>query len=229
MRTIVVGRYTALADLFRFNGVRWRVALAALGGLMILLQPHRWAPLAQRQIVLALTVLPAAYLLVSAWVWVGDLRSRRNTVREIYIATAATVALILMVVGVAVANNAVANHAFKCVLAFEAIGYAGLAAIFVSWVVDRGATRWRTRLVVPPGSTARRVLAVLYGRKTAERVFDQVIGDIQDDWLEYQCTNQVWPARVVVVRGAFQIATAVFVHTFGGILSAAASLWKASK
>ena len=59
------------------------------------------------------------------------------------------------------------------------------------------------RLILPPGAGLIDMLHVIYPPKTAERVFDQTIADMQLEWQEAMINDQKWLARWVRVRGAY--------------------------
>ena len=76
------------------------------------------------------------------------------------------------------------------------------------------------RLILPPGTGLRNVLHVIYPPKTAERVFDQIIADMQLEWQEAMAKDQGWLARWVRVRGVLTVILTAAVHvvaTLGSI------------
>ena len=77
------------------------------------------------------------------------------------------------------------------------------------------------RLILPPGAGLRDMLHVIYPPKTAERVFDQTIADMQLEWQEAMINDQKWLARWVRVRGVLTVVLTAAVHavaTLGSIL-----------
>ena len=77
------------------------------------------------------------------------------------------------------------------------------------------------RLMLPPGAGLRDMLHVIYPPKTAERVFDQIIADMQLEWQEAMIHEKKWLGRWVRVRGVvtvFLTAAVYAVATLGSIL-----------
>ena len=77
------------------------------------------------------------------------------------------------------------------------------------------------RLILPPGTWLRNVLHVIYSPKTAERIFDQIIADMQLEWQEAMIHEKKWLARWVRVRGVLTVLLTAVVHvvaTLGSIL-----------
>ena len=77
------------------------------------------------------------------------------------------------------------------------------------------------RLILPPGAGLRDMLHFIYPPKTAERVFDQIIADMQLEWQEAMVKDQPWLARWVRVRGVLTVFLTAAVHvvaTLGSIL-----------
>ena len=68
------------------------------------------------------------------------------------------------------------------------------------------------RLILPPGARLREILHTIYPRKTAERVFDQAIADMQLEWQEAIIHEKKWLARWVQVRGVLTVFLAAAVH-----------------
>lgn len=67
----------------------------------------------------------------------------------------------------------------------------------------------RSRVISPPGSTARSVLGFVYGKKIMERIFDPLIGDIQAEWLAHVVAGNIWHARMTRLRGYMEIGATV--------------------
>ena len=79
----------------------------------------------------------------------------------------------------------------------------------------------RPTLILPPGTWLRNVLHVIYPPKTVERIFDQIIADMQLEWQEAMVHDQKWLARWVGVRGVLTVLLTAVVHvvaTLGSIL-----------
>ena len=72
--------------------------------------------------------------------------------------------------------------------------------------------RNESELILPPGARLRNGLHFIYPPKTAERVFDQIIRDMQEEWQEAIINNQQWLARWVHVRGVLTIFLTAAVH-----------------
>ena len=66
----------------------------------------------------------------------------------------------------------------------------------------------------------RELLYLIYPKKTAERVFDQIITDMQEEWTEAVANNRTWLARWIHIRGGITILITMAVHavaTLGSI------------
>lgn len=77
------------------------------------------------------------------------------------------------------------------------------------------------RLILPPGAWLRNVLHTIYPPKTAERIFDQIIADMQLEWQEAMIHEKKLLARWVRVRGVLTVLLTAVVHvvaTLGSIL-----------
>ena len=110
-------------------------------------------------------------------------------------------------------------------------GLAGLAvAQMMTWAVNRDIARLAVLekkeknepgLILPPGAGLRDMLHFIYPLKIAERVFDQIIVDMQLEWQEAMIHEKKWLARWVRVRGVvtvFLTAAVYAVATLGSIL-----------
>lgn len=86
-----------------------------------------------------------------------------------------------------------------------------------------------TRIVRPPGSRLRVAMAAIFGKATSSRLFDQVIGDSQDDWLEAQCNNQIWLSRWIRVRLVIEIGMSIFALAWEKIVKNAFAVSKGGK
>ena len=60
---------------------------------------------------------------------------------------------------------------------------------------------------------------LIYSKKTAEKVFDQIIADMQVEWQEAMVNNKEWLARWVQVRGVLTICITVCVHAVATLSS----------
>ena len=110
----------------------------------------------------------------------------------------------------------------------------GLASLAVAqmmiWAVNRDIARLAAlekkennepRLMLPPGAGLRGMLHFIYPPKTVERVFDQIIADMQLEWQEAMIHEKKWLARWVRVRGVLTVLLTAVVHvvaTLGSIL-----------
>ena len=77
------------------------------------------------------------------------------------------------------------------------------------------------RLILPPGTWLRNVLHVIYPPKTVERIFDQIIADMQLEWQEAMIHENKLLARWVRARGVLTVLLTAVVHvvaTLGSIL-----------
>ena len=75
-------------------------------------------------------------------------------------------------------------------------------------------------LILPPGAGLRDILHFIYPPKIAERVFDQIIADMQLEWQEAMIHEKKWLARWVRVRGILTVFLTAAVHvvaTLGSI------------
>jgi len=68
------------------------------------------------------------------------------------------------------------------------------------------------RLILPPGMWLRDMLRVIYPPKTIERVFDQIIADMQLEWQEAMIQEDKLQAGVVRVRGVLTVFLTMAVH-----------------
>ncbi len=68
-------------------------------------------------------------------------------------------------------------------------------------------------LILPPGTWLRNVLHVIYSPKTAERIFDQIIADMQLEWQEAMTHDREWLANWIQVRGVLTVLLTVLAHT----------------
>ena len=98
----------------------------------------------------------------------------------------------------------------------------GLAAVVKDWMVAREMARETALekkenngpgLILPPGTWLRNVLHVIYPPKTAERVFDQIIADMQLEWGEAMIHDRKWLANWIQVRGVLTVFLTVLAHT----------------
>ncbi len=94
-------------------------------------------------------------------------------------------------------------------------------ALMKTWAMDRDSARLAAlenkekngpRLILPPGGWLRDMLHIIYPPKTAERVFDQTILDMQLEWQEAMIHEKKWLARWVRVRGGLAVFFAAAVH-----------------
>ena len=72
-------------------------------------------------------------------------------------------------------------------------------------------------LILPPGAGLRDMLHVIYPPKTAERVFDQIIADMQLEWQEAMIHDQKWLANWIQVRGVLTVLLTVLVHAVAAL------------
>lgn len=87
-------------------------------------------------------------------------------------------------------------------------------------VVVQGKKEKKEPLVFPPGAGLRDILHFIYPPKIAERVFDQIIADMQLEWQEAMIHEKKWLARWVRVRGGLTVFLTAAVHvvaTLGSI------------
>ena len=70
-----------------------------------------------------------------------------------------------------------------------------------------------------PGTLLKDVLHVIYSPKTAERVFDQTIRDMQDEWVEAIAKERQGLARWVRIRGVLTVLITVVVHAVTNLRS----------
>ena len=99
----------------------------------------------------------------------------------------------------------------------------------IPWAVNRDIARLAAlekkeknepRLILPPGTGLRDMLHVIYPPQTAERVFDQIIADMQQDWTEAMAENRqkfAWWIRIRCVLEIFLTAVVHIVAILGGI------------
>jgi hypothetical protein len=87
----------------------------------------------------------------------------------------------------------------------------------VSWYLY---DRWRDRSVIlPPGSTLRRIFAFVYSKKDYTRVFGPAIDDIQFEYIEALAAGEQWRARWVCIRGFFTLVRTVVIHKSTSIIA----------
>lgn len=84
------------------------------------------------------------------------------------------------------------------------------------------------RLIVLPCTKLRVTLSLLFGNRIMNRVFDQLIGDIQSEWAEHFNAGRVWSARFVQYRGYAQVLHAVLAQAIFSTFKALAGVWKAT-
>lgn len=74
-------------------------------------------------------------------------------------------------------------------------------------------------LILLPGAGLRDMLHFIYPPKTAERVFDQIIADMQEEWQAAIINDQPWLARWVQVRGVLTVFLTAAVHVIATLRS----------
>jgi hypothetical protein len=72
-------------------------------------------------------------------------------------------------------------------------------------------------LVTPPGWRARDILRVIYSKRTAEGVFDQVIADIREEWQEAMIAGHTRRACWIRIRGYGILALTIVTHGIGTV------------
>lgn len=98
-------------------------------------------------------------------------------------------------------------------------GLAGVALVpLMLWAVKRDIARLAALekkekdepgLILPPGMWLRNVLHTIYPPKTAERVFDPILADMQLEWQEAMLHDRKWLANWIQVRGVLTILLTV--------------------
>ena len=91
----------------------------------------------------------------------------------------------------------------------KATALVGVRFVGLEWTTKE---RNEPRLMLPPGARIRAILHTIYPRKTAERVFDQTIADMQLEWQEAIIHGRKEQARWVQVRGVLTVFLTAAVH-----------------
>lgn len=92
--------------------------------------------------------------------------------------------------------------------------------VFLRVVVMQEKKEKREPLILPPGAGLRDMLHFIYPTKIAERIFDQIIADMQLEWQEAMIHEKKWLACWVRVRGVLTVFLTAAVHvvaTLGSI------------
>lgn len=89
---------------------------------------------------------------------------------------------------------------------------------FVGYILPKSPAK-RNKLILPPGARLRAILHTIYPRKTAERVFDQTIADMQLEWQEAIIHGKKGLARWVQVRGVLTVFLTASVHVVATLSS----------
>lgn len=82
------------------------------------------------------------------------------------------------------------------------------------------------KIVRPPGSFLLGVTSFVYSKKTFERVFQQAIADMREEYNEAILANKKWRARFIVVRGNFSVISAASLHLPVSIVRIVTTFWK---
>jgi len=111
---------------------------------------------------------------------------------------------------------------------FGSVGFASLGWRFGA--VARVQALRKARLVaLPPASRVRGLLRFVFSQRTCDLVFDPVVADVQQEWIEAVAAGRKWHAAWVRVRGyltLLQHAMAQLPMSFGRAMY---EMWKASK
>ena len=91
-----------------------------------------------------------------------------------------------------------------------------------AWALARDIAREKKEnngpgLILPPGTWLRNVLHVIYSPKIAERVFDQIIADMQLEWQAAMIHDRKWLANWIQVRGVLTVLLTVLVHAVAAL------------
>ena len=98
----------------------------------------------------------------------------------------------------------------------------GLVYLVISWVIGwvRALEKKEDNesgLILPPGGGLRDMLHVVYSPKIAERVFDQIIADMQLEWQAAMIHDRKWLANWIQVRGVLTVLLTVLVHAVAAL------------
>ena len=99
---------------------------------------------------------------------------------------------------------------------FKAASLVGVRVVGLEWTKKE---KNGPRLILPPGARLREILHTIYPRKTAERVFDQTIADMQLEWQEAIIHGKKGLARWVQVRGVLTVFLTAAVHVVATLSS----------
>jgi len=68
------------------------------------------------------------------------------------------------------------------------------------------------KLFTPPGWRLRGLATLAYSKRTRERVFDQILADMQEEWMEAMVADRIHLARWIKIRGYASLLLAVVAH-----------------
>lgn len=86
-----------------------------------------------------------------------------------------------------------------------------------------------TGIIRPPGSSLRGWLLMLFSHRTCTRVFDPVLADVQQEWLEAHKRGDTRLARWIQIRGMFILASAIIAQLPLSIIRWLWDAWKNTK
>jgi hypothetical protein len=86
----------------------------------------------------------------------------------------------------------------------------------------------RYAVIVPPGWRARDVLRFIFGRRLAERVFDQILADALEEWAEAMIDGHAWLARWIRLRVYCCLALACMAQVAVSLGSKVRDIWRLS-
>lgn len=95
----------------------------------------------------------------------------------------------------------------------------------VEWQSATRAAR-QPKLISPPGSFARSVLAFLFSKKGFDNVFAQAIVDMREEHADALANKQIWKARWIVLRDHLGLVLTVSAFFGTSVVKRVAGIWK---
>ena len=152
--------------------------------------------------------------------WLKSIQKRTRVTLVMHLVTLGYLVVALVVLGSPMSLGSLVRYLMAYLL-----GYLGVALGMYLGGFLGGFLKTKEKngpeLILPPGAGLRDMLHIIYPPKTAERVFDQIIADMQLEWQEAMIHEKKWLARWVWVRGVvtvFLTAAVYAVTTLGSIL-----------
>ena len=94
--------------------------------------------------------------------------------------------------------------------------------------LERGVWPRSVRIQLPPGTRFLGAVRSFFGKKITERVFEQAIADMREEWLEAIVADKKRLAIWIQVRGYFGLAMAVCLQSGVNLAKRVVQIWKAN-